>query len=176
MSILDKVASTIMPLASDEDRAEARRNAEALAPQCAWLADVLEHHRQIELAFAKAQDAAGPEARQDAFKALALILTGHSNAEEAVLYPAVSEHSGKHHATEAYGQQSTAKVEMAAIEQLDPLSDDWREKLDHVKGAVEQHVYQEEKEWFPDVVQTAPVEVQGLLAERYREEFKRYCR
>ncbi|WP_458733053.1 hypothetical protein [Sphingobium xenophagum] len=52
MSILDKVVAALTPPESDEDRANARARAEAYAPRAPWSAMVLDHHRQIDDAFA----------------------------------------------------------------------------------------------------------------------------
>lgn len=175
MSFLDRIAANMMPAASDEDRRDARRKAEAMTSGDDWLALVLDHHRQIEAAFAEALSADGAEARRAALKQLGVLLTGHSNAEEAVIYPAVVEHSGKTHATMAYEEQAMTKINMARLEKLDPMSEEWREKLEHTRSAVAQHVYQEEREWFPDVMQNAPGQDQALLTRRYAEEFDRYC-
>lgn len=174
MSLLDRIASAVMPAASEEDRAQARQVAQALANGEDWLGLALEHHRRIDAAFAGAFRAPDAQARKTALKRLGTLLTGHSNAEEVVLYPAIVEHSGKGHATMAYEEQSMAKIQMAMLEALDPMSEEWREKLEHLQGAVQQHVYQEESEWFPDVARNAPVLVQSRLTARYREEFDRY--
>lgn len=174
MSLLDKIASAVMPAASDEERAQARAVAQGLANGDDWLGQILQHHRQIEQAFAEAFQAAGADARKSALKRLGELLTGHSMAEEAVIYPAVVEHSSKAHAAMAYEEQSMAKVQAAMLEQLDPMSAEWREKLEHLQGAIQQHVYQEESEWFADIVRNAPLLVQSRLTERYAEEFGRY--
>jgi hemerythrin superfamily protein len=174
MSLLDKVASAVMPAASEEDRAQARLKAESFANGDDWLGLILNHHREIEQAFAQGLHAADASSRQEAARRLAELLTGHSTAEEAVIYPAIVEHSGKSHAAMAFEEQSMAKVQLAMLEQLDPMSQEWREKLEHLQGAVQQHVYQEESSWFPDVAQNAPILVQTRLTERYREEYERY--
>lgn len=175
MSFLDRIAAAVMPAASDEDRAEARRQAESLAKGDDWLGQVLQHHREIEGAFARALAAGGAQERTAACKELAALLTGHSVAEEAVLYPAVVEHSGKTHAALAFEEQSMAKVEMAQLEKLDPASREWRQKLEHIQSAIQQHVYEEEHSYYPDVVERAPADEQSMLTSRYREEFERYC-
>ena len=82
MSFLDKIMATVMPPESDQDRAEARKRAEALASGNGWLAMALEHHRQIESAFARARAGIDAAQRKQAMKELALILTGHAQAEE----------------------------------------------------------------------------------------------
>ena len=174
MSFLDKIAASVMPAASDDDRRAARQNAETMARGDDWLGQILQHHRAIEDAFARGLSATGFAERKAALKRLGTLLTGHSNAEEAVIYPAIVEHSGKSHATMAFEEQAMAKVQMAKLEQIDPNSDEWREKLEHIQSAVQQHVYQEESEWFPDVVRNAPHSVQDLLTNRYLEEFQRY--
>lgn len=175
MSFLDRIASAVMLAASAQDRADARLNAQRLAQGHDWLAEVLEHHRQIEQAFDAALNADGAEARRAATNDLGILLTGHSMAEEAVLYPAIVEYSGKTNATMAFEEQSMAKVQFAQLEKLDPSSQQWREKLEHIKSAVEQHVYQEESNWYPEVLENIPAHERGRLTERYNEEFSRYC-
>ncbi len=174
MSVLDKVAAAVTPLASDEKRAEARRKADALAREHGWLQQILAHHREIEGAFAEALTASAPAARTKAAKQLGMLLTGHSMAEEAVIYPAVSQHDGKGHAAMAYEEQSMAKVQFALLEQIDPMSEEWRDKLEHIQGAVQQHVYQEEDSWFPEVAEAIDPGKSAFLTERYREEAERY--
>jgi hypothetical protein len=173
MSLLDKIAAAVTPTASDEDRAEARRSAEQLARDNDWLGQVLDHHRQIEAGFDRALNASGAESRRSAAKELGVILMAHSNAEEAVLYPALVEGSSKAHTTMAYEEQAAAKINMAILESLDPMSQEWTDKLEHIQGAVAQHVYQEESSWFPDLVRNVPKDKQQQLTKRYSEEFGR---
>lgn len=174
MSVLDKVAAAVTPAASDEDRAEARRKVTALAARHGWLQQILDHHRQIESAFAEAKSATAPAQKRAAAMQLGALLTGHSMAEEAVIYPAVSQHDGKGHAAMAYEEQSMAKVQFALLEQMDPSSQEWREKLEHIEGAVQQHVYQEEDSWFPAVAEAIDPDISAHLTERYREEAGKY--
>lgn len=174
MSVLDKVAAAVTPAASDEDRAEARRKADMLARNHGWLQQILGHHREIEGAFSEALSASSPDARRKACKQLGTLLTGHSMAEEAVIYPAVESHDSKGHAAMAYEEQSMAKVQMAKLEMIDPMSEEWREKLEHIQGAVAQHVYQEEDSWFPQVANIIDADESAMLTARYREEAGRY--
>lgn len=174
MSLVDKFVHAILPANTEEDRVKARREAEALTPGNKWLELALNHHRRIESLFAEAKGAGDGPSRLRAAKELGALLLGHSNAEEAVIYPVVAERSGKHHAAMAYEEQAMAKVQMAKLEQLDPMTQDWLDKLDHIEGAVQQHVYQEESEWFPDVVENATAAERRLLDQRFAEEFSRY--
>ena len=90
MSIIDKVVAAVTPPESEEARAKARAKAEAAARPGDWLSQILDHHRQIEALFAAVKSATTAEARREAQKRLALILTGHSVAEEAAIYPALA--------------------------------------------------------------------------------------
>lgn len=173
MSILDKIAAAVTPMASDAERAQARRDAEQLSQGDDWLGQVLAHHRQIEHAFDRALNADGGAERRQAASNLAVILMAHSNAEEAVLYPALVEASSKAHTTMAYEEQAAAKINMAILESLDPMSREWRDKLEHIQGAVLQHVYQEESSWFLDVARNVSAGQQQVLTKRYSEEFGR---
>lgn len=172
MSILDKAMAKVMPLESDEKRAEARRKAQSLATPGGWLAMILDQHREIEARFADALGARDAASRKAKAKELAIVLTGHSVAEEGVLYPVVADTGHKTHAKMGYDEQAIVKTEMALLERLDPMSQDWTDKLTHIRDAVAHHMYQEESDWFPELLEQAPD--QTTLTQRYREEFERY--
>jgi hypothetical protein len=178
MSWLDKIGSTIFPLASDEKRAEARRKAEELARTNPWLAQIVAHHKAIEQCFADALGATSLEARQHATKALARLNTGHSIAEEVTVYPLLVQHNGviggKVQATLAYEEQQMTKIQQAMLEKLDPMSDEWRMKLEHIKSAVQQHVYEEESHRFAELAEALSPGEAARLSRRYAEEFERY--
>ena len=175
MSLLNKAIAAISPPESEEARTEARARARAAATAGGWLALVLRHHEQIEAAFAVVKSASTASARVAAQKRLAIILTGHSMAEESVLYPAVALVADeKGDSGTAYTQQSAAKVEMAALDDLDPVSQDYLDKLEHIRGAVAHHVYEEEGTWFLDLQEKASPQVKAKLTRRYQEEFDRY--
>ena len=173
MGMLDKVVAAVTPEASDEDRAKARQQARAASGGSGWLSQVLDHHEDVEQAFAAVKAAASANARRSAQKMLAVLLTGHSIAEEAVLYPAMALSDQKGHSGEAYTEQSAAKVQTAALEDLDPMSSDYLDKLEHLRAAVAHHVYEEESSWFLELRQQDSA-VQSKLSRRYREEFERY--
>lgn len=174
MSIVDKVVAAVTPPESEEARAQARAKAQSAAGVGDWLSMVLEHHREIEAAFAAVKAAASAAERTSAQKKLAIILTGHSIAEEAVLYPALVAADEKSHATKAYTQQSAAKTQMGLLETIPPMSQDYLDKLEHIRDAVAHHVYEEEGTWFLDLKQKVPSGEQARLSQRYEEEFSRY--
>ena len=174
MSLLDKMVAAVTPMESEEARIEARDQATAVAQSGDWLSMVLEHHRLIEAAFDSVKAASSEGVRVMAQKKLALLLTAHSIAEEGVLYPAMAKANEKGHATMAYAEQSAAKLEMGLLQGLAPMSQEYLDKLEHIRGAVLHHVYQEEGTWFIQVKQAVSVEDQLKLTARYREEFDRY--
>lgn len=174
MSVLDKVLAAVTPPESDEQRAQARAKARAVAGSSGWLVMILAHHVEIESAFDAVEQAATATSRRAAQKQLALILTGHSNAEESVIYPALVQSGEKAHATLAYTEQSAAKVNLAALDDLEPMSQDYVDKLEHIRGAVTHHMYEEESTWFLELKEKADSATQSRLTRRYREEIERY--
>jgi len=173
MSFLDKVVAAVTPPESEEDRAAARHNARQTATPGDWLSQALDHHEQIEAAF-EALRRAVPVARPAAQKQLATLLTGHSNAEEAVLYPGMAGVGEKGAAGMAYEEQAMAKVQMALLETLDPSTQDYDDKLEHIRGAVTHHIYQEESHWLVELRGRASEADNARMTARYAEEIARY--
>lgn len=174
MSLLDKAIAAVTPPESENARAKARAQAEAIATPGSWLAQILDHHREIEARFADVKGAISADARRTAQKELALILTAHSIAEEAAIYPALAADKQVGHAELAYQEQSAAKMEMGLLERLDPMSEDYLDKLEHIRGAVAHHVYSEEGTWFLELAKDLDSAEQALVTTRYAEEFARY--
>lgn len=174
MSLLDKVIAKVTPEPTDNDIAAARAQLRASVSGTAWIKQVCDHHDQIDAAFAAVRGARVAGAQRVAQKRLAVLLTGHSLAEEAVLYPAMALSDQKAHATTAYSQQSAAKVQLAALDELAPLSADYTDKLQHLWAAVVHHVYEEETTWYPRLRDACDAATHAKLAKRYREEATAY--
>lgn len=174
MSIIDKVVAAVTPLESPEARAEVRAKARAAAVKGDWLSAALDHHVQIEAAFTKVKATTDATSRLKALKELATLLTGHSIAEEAALYPALAQADEKGPATKAYTEQAAAKLQMGLLEDLPPMSQEFLDKLEHIEGAVAHHVYEEEGNWFMDLKSKLPSADQAKLTQRYAEQFSRY--
>ena len=172
MSFLDKVIAAVTPMESEEERMDARRKAESMAEPGSWFDKIIDHHRQLEEAFADTLDAPDAAARKSACKALGVLLTGHAIAEESVVYPAMGATHEKAHAAMGYEEQAMVKSEMALLERLDPMSQDWTDKLTHIRDAVAHHMYEEEGTWFPELVRSGGN--QAMITQRYTEEFERY--
>ena len=174
MSVLDKVAAAVTPPESEEDRAEARAKAKSIATPGDWFSMILDHHVLLEDAFAATKAASDGASRTAALKHLGVVLTGHAIAEEAVIYPGLAEAGEKGHAGLGYDEQVMVKLQMAQLEQLDPMSQDFLDKLEHIRGAVAHHMYEEEGTWFPELKEQAPAAAQTKITQRYQEEWKRY--
>ena len=174
MGVLDKMVAAVTPEPSDEDRAEVRQKLRAQSNGNDWVGLVLDHHLQIEDAFAAVRSATSDRARRAAQQQLALVLTGHSLAEEVVLYPAMALGDQKGHSTAAYTEQAAAKVQLAALDYLAAMSQDYLDKLEHLRAAVSHHMYEEEKEWFPELSGDADTQQRAHLTERFAEEYRRY--
>jgi hypothetical protein len=174
MSIIDRFIAAVTPPESDEARLEARTKATGAAMPGDWLDQILQHHMDIEDAFAAVKAASDGAARAAELKKLGLILTGHAIAEEAVIYPAMADEAQKGHAGMGYDEQALVKVQMALLEKLNPMSQDFLDKLEHIEGAVRHHMYQEEGTWFLDLKDSASVADEAMLTQRYAEEYERY--
>jgi hypothetical protein len=173
MSFLDKVVAAVTPSESEAKRREARKKAWAAAGQNDWLAQVLDHHAQIEVLFAAVRAAQETAERQEALRELAVVLTGHANAEESVIYPALVHFHHKTHGMAGYTEHAGAKVNLGELEYLDPMSSDFLDKLEHVRGAVAHHMYEEENDRFLDLKKLSPAD-QARLTARYMEEYHQY--
>lgn len=174
MSILDRIVAAVKPEESQEARIEARAKAERAAKPGDWLSMIIDHHRALEKAFTAVKASADPAARTSALKSLGVLLTGHSIAEESVIYPALAQIGEKSHADTAYDEQAMAKVQMAMLEQLDPMSQEFVDKLEDIEAAVAHHMYSEEDNWLIDLAESASPQEQSMLTARYQEEFQRY--
>lgn len=174
MSFLDKIVAAITPPESDETRLQARARARAEAVQGSWFSLVLDHHDRIEQAFADVKASQDGQTRLAKQRELQLILTGHSNAEEAVLYPEMAAAGHKSHAGLGYEEQAMTKVQMALLEKIDPMTQDYLDKLEHIRGAVTHHMYQEESDWFRELQSEIPESRQAHVAQRFKEEMERY--
>jgi hypothetical protein len=172
MSIVDDVVAAVTPTESQGDRAEARSRARAAAAPGDWLDLILEHHLQLEAAFAAA--ASDGENRGSARKRLGVVLTGHAIAEESVVYPAMAQTGATGHSGHGYDEQALVKREMAELERLDLMSQDYLDKLETIREAVAHHMYEEEGTWFLDLKANASEADQAKITQRYKEEFDRY--
>jgi hypothetical protein len=174
MSKLDRVIAAVTLPESAEAWVEDGDMANEAARPGDWLSQILDHHLDIEDAFDEVKSAADISARTLALHQLAIVLTGHAIAEECVIYPALGADGEKAHAAAGYDEQAMVKVQMALIEKLDPMSQNFLDKLEHIEGAVAHHVYAEEGNWFLDLKQRVSAQDDAVLTLRYAEKYDRY--
>jgi hypothetical protein len=174
MSLLHKVVAAVSPSASAAQREDARLRALEAATPGDWLTLVLQHHMRIEQAFATVAAAHDRRSRMAAHKTLGILLTGHSNAEESVLYPALARLEGKGLAQSAYREQGSAKLDLGVLESLPPMSQAYLRTFGRIRDTVACHVCEEEGIWFVRLKKELPEFDQARITQRYREEFERY--
>lgn len=174
MSFIDRIAATVMPPASEASRNAARRDVETKAASEPWLAAVLDHHKTIERLITELSNANNAQDRRWGTRELVQVLTAHSMAEEAVIYPDISEFESKTHAGMGYEEHALTKIQLASLEKLHPMSKEFQEKLEHIEGALQQHMYQEEGTWLPALCDKLPADEKARMSERFLEEFDHY--
>ncbi len=174
MSLFSDAVAAVKPPPSEQDRADARDKARQIATPGDWLTQILDHHVQLEVAFATTASAGDASSRTAGMKKLGVILTGHAIAEENAIYPAMASATSKGDATHAYDEQATVKMEMAKLEKLDPMSDEFLAKLEEIRAAVAHHMIEEEGDWFPELANELPAADQQKMAQSYTEAFTRF--
>ncbi|BCW88452.1 hypothetical protein sos41_15920 [Alphaproteobacteria bacterium SO-S41] len=178
MTIVEKLQEAIgmTPTYTPEERAKVRAEAMDIAADVPWFSTILEHHIELEEAFANVKEAADESSRAEAQQILAFLLTAHANAEEAIVYPMmaiVGEASGAKH---AYGEQAMAKMEMVKLDEIPvKMSKDYLEKLEEIRLAVAHHMMEEERDLFPTLAEKASDEQNEKLSVKYDEEFTNYA-
>lgn len=176
MSFLDRIVASITPPESEDTRMEARHNARTQAAPGGWLQLILDDHEAIERAFAAVRSAPDAAAQKAAERVLVDLLNGHSAAEEAVIYPELVDASQKAHATMGYEEQAMTKVQLGMLAKIEPMTQDYLDKLEHIRGAVTHHMYQEESSWLINLEREVLPSRQDYIRERYQEEMSRYRR
>ena len=174
MSLLDKIVASVAPPESDETRMQARHNARTQAAPEGWVQLILEDHERIERAFEAVKAAPDAAAQRLAELELSTLLNGHSAAEEAVIYPEMADTDQKGHAMMGYEEQAATKVQLGLLGKLQPMSQEYLDKLEHIRGAVLHHMYQEESSWLITLEREMLSDRQLVLRSRYQEEMSRY--
>lgn len=64
-------------------------------------------------------------------------------------------------------------MQMAELERISPEDDALADKLEHIRGAVLHHMFEEESVWFLELKEK--YDDQGFLDRRFVEEYERYA-
>ena len=178
MTIVEKLQEAIgmTPSYNAEEHAKVRADAMDVAADVPWFSAILDHHVEIEEAFANVKEAADEFARTEAQQNLAFLLTAHSNAEEAIVYPMLAIVGEASIAKHAYGEQAMAKMEMVKLDEIPvKMSKDYLDKLEEIRLAVAHHMMEEERDLFPALAEKASDEQNEKLSIKYDEEFTQYA-
>lgn len=109
---------------------------------------IMADHREVERLFGELKSK--PDQRALLLPTLASLLTAHSRAEEAEVYPAARTEAGETdevaHSQEEHEEADALLAELVA---LDPLTAEFESKLDEVVKAVTHHVEEEESSVLP---------------------------
>lgn len=176
MTVAEKVQSMagVTPSHTAQERETIRSEARSKATTT-WFKLVLEHHVLIEEAFAALKDATTSPARAAAQKELMALLTGHSIAEEAIIYPFMKLETSGRQATHAYAEQALTKVELVALDSIvDKMSEEYDDKLEEIRAAVMHHMIEEERDFFPELQKKADAAKNKKITLHYTLEFNRY--
>ncbi len=153
-------------------RAEAKRHATST-----WFKTILDHHEAIEAAFQAVKEASNATQRARLQTELAGLLTGHSIAEEAIIYPFMKLEDSASDAKHAYAEQALAKMQMVALDQIkDKMSEEYTNKLEEIHDAVLHHMIEEERDFFPKLQEKATPAQNRKMTQHYADEFSRYMR
>lgn len=108
---------------------------------------IMNDHREVERLFDELRD---PAKRAGSLPVLVTLLTAHSRAEEAEVYPVARDEAGAADDV-AHSQEEHAETDelLARLGGTDPDSADFDELLDQVIEAVTHHVEEEESKVLP---------------------------
>ncbi|MGW5240728.1 hemerythrin domain-containing protein [Monashia sp. NPDC004114] len=122
-------------------------------------------HREVERLFDLLRD---PASRAQNVPVLVTLLTAHSRAEEAAVYPVARDEAGAAD-TVAHSQTEHAEADelLKRLESADPESDDFDSVLDELVHAVSHHVEEEESTVLPAMSQGLDDTRRDELAEAF---------
>ncbi|HUR51253.1 MAG TPA: hemerythrin domain-containing protein [Mycobacteriales bacterium] len=109
---------------------------------------IMNDHREVETLFARLESE--PDQRAGLVPVLTTLLTAHSRAEEAEVYPVAKSEAGETDEVE-HSQEEHLEAEqlLAALAAADPESAEFETALAKAKEAIEHHVEEEESKVLP---------------------------
>ncbi len=114
---------------------------------------LVEDHRKVADLFEQFESTKDPARKRDLLGVIKNELETHTKVEEELFYPAAEKTGEKKlqdEVEEAHGEHDKMKQMLNQAEGLDPESGEFDATVAGLKGAVEQHVSEEEGEIFPD--------------------------
>ncbi|CAL9596535.1 hemerythrin domain-containing protein [Streptomyces sp. enrichment culture] len=113
---------------------------------------LMRQHGDIRNLFDEVESASGDE-RRDAFRRLVRLLAVHETAEEEVVHPFARRElpGGDGVVEERLAEEREAKEVLAALEDMDPDSEDFAARLLELRVAVQEHARAEERYEFAHI-------------------------
>jgi hemerythrin superfamily protein len=108
---------------------------------------IMQDHREVEELFEKLKS--HPEQRAGLVPVLTTLLTAHSRAEEADVYPAAAQAGGEEEVEHSQEEHVQADQLLARLAQTDPAAAEFESVLDELIDAVTHHVEEEESTVLP---------------------------
>jgi hemerythrin superfamily protein len=111
---------------------------------------IMNDHREVERLFDELKDE--PQKRPNLLPVLTTLLTAHSRAEEAEVYPAAAKEAGEADDV-AHSQEEHIEADelLAKLKDTDPSSPDFDSALQELIDAVSHHVEEEETKVLPGI-------------------------
>ncbi|HEX6074042.1 MAG TPA: hemerythrin domain-containing protein, partial [Micromonosporaceae bacterium] len=132
---------------------------------------IMQDHREVERLFGELQT--HPEKRPNLVPVLTTLLTAHSRAEEATVYPVARTEADEAEEV-AHSQQEHAKAEqlLERLAKSDPNSPQFEELLEQVMESVNHHVQEEETAVLPGMKERLSDQRRTELGEAFAESRK----
>ncbi|WP_350275511.1 hemerythrin domain-containing protein [Kribbella sp. HUAS MG21] len=134
---------------------------------------IMQDHREVERLFDALKDE--PEKRPTLLPVLTTLLTAHSRAEEAEVYPvAASEAGEKEEVSHSQQEHIEADQLLAKLAATDPTSSDFDRVLQNLVDAVSHHVEEEETKVLPGMRSNLSDERRSELGEAFAASRKKH--
>ncbi|MEU4602760.1 hemerythrin domain-containing protein [Kribbella sp. NPDC023972] len=127
---------------------------------------IMQDHREVERLFDELKDS--PEKRPNLLPVLTTLLTAHSRAEEAEVYPVAATEAGeKEEVSHSQQEHIEADQLLAKLAQTDPTSPEFDTVLQNLVDAVSHHVEEEETKVLPGMRSNLSDERRAQLGEAF---------
>lgn len=134
---------------------------------------IMQDHREVERLFDALKDE--PENRPNLLPVLTTLLTAHSRAEEAEVYPVAAAEAGeKEEVSHSQQEHIEADQLLAKLAATDPKSPDFDKALQNLVDAVTHHVEEEETKVLPGMRSNLSDERRTELGEAFTASRKQH--
>ena len=134
---------------------------------------IMQDHREVERLFDELKD--NPEKRPNLLPVLTTLLTAHSRAEEAEVYPVAAEEAGeKDEVSHSQQEHIEADQLVAKLAETDPTSEAFDKALQNLIDAVSHHVEEEETKVLPGMRSNLSDERRAQLGEAFAASRKQH--